>query len=349
MSESRNNYKKVDIHLELINELRKRYMTRQDIRDFLSARYISYGKVPSKIANVFDYKVCERTVKRELESIADKYQDQLDYVNGAYKLDLNDFPDTLDETEIQALEIAIQKISYNKNAQNILKNLKAKLTTKLYNKINRVELKNTATRKINEIDQKVNVNFAYIGPHHITMFDTNVKSVLDSAIINLHEVEFMYKTNKKLVQPLGILYGPNNVYLIAYPKDDDKPWHYILSDIKNAVETDISFDPGDFSIQEYANSMFGIYDEGKVYNVEWLVKDPNIIKIVKQYQFHPTQKLITNTDGTLTIKMRTGGLRAMSIYLTQWRGDIIPIKPKELLIEYRNLLKRCEKSIEDIK
>ncbi len=35
MPESRNSYKKSDIHLELINELRKRYMTLTDIRDFL--------------------------------------------------------------------------------------------------------------------------------------------------------------------------------------------------------------------------------------------------------------------------------------------------------------------------
>ncbi len=348
MPESRNNYKKADIHLELINELRKRYMTRADIRDFLSSRYIIYGKVPSKCSNVFDYKVCEKTVKRELDSIEEKYPDQLDCIRGAYKLDLNDFPDNLDETEVQALEIAIQKMSNNKNAQNLLKNLKAKLTTKLYNKINRIEQKTVAMRKINEIDQKQDVNFAFIGPQHIIDFDMNVKSVLDSAIINLHKVEFTYKNNKKIVQPLGILYGPNNVYLIAYPEDDATPWHYILSDIKNAIETNNSFDPKDFSIQKYANSMFGIYDEGKIYDVEWLVKKPEVIEIVKQYNFHSTQEFHPNDDGSLKITMQTGGLRAMSIYLTQWRGDIIPVKPKELLDEYCDLLKLCENSVKDL-
>lgn len=347
MSEARNSYKKTDIHLELINELRKRYMTRTEIRNFLSSRYINYGKVPSNCTNILDYKVCKRTVTRELGFIKEKYPDQLECVRGAYKLDLNDFPDNLDESEIQALEIAIQKISNNKNAQNLLQNLKAKLTTKLYNTINRLEHKATAARKINEIDQKQDANFAFVGPHRIINFDSAVKSVLDSAIINLHEVEFIYKNNKKTVQPLGILYGPNNVYLIAYPSGRTKPWHYILSDIKMAVETNNSFDSGDFSIQDYANSMFGVYDDRKIYDVEWLVKDQEVIEIVKQYQFHPTQKLIHNTDGSLTIKMQTGGLRAMSIYLTQWRGDIIPIKPGKLLDEYRSLLKRCSDSILD--
>lgn len=347
MPESRNNYKKVDIQLELINELRKRYMTRKDIRDFLSSRYIAYGKVPSRYANVLDYKVSPKTAKRALDSIIDKYGDQLDYENKAYKLDLNDFPDTLDETEIQALEVAIQKMSTNKNAQNVLKNLKAKLTTKLYNKINRVERKTIATRKISEIDQRINSGFTFVGPYHVAEFDPKVKAVLESAIINLHKVEFTYKNNKKTVLPLGILNGPNNVYLIAYPKEGSKPWHYILSEIKDALETNISFDPGNFSIQKYTDSMFGVYDDGKIYKVEWLVKNPKKVEVVKKYFFHRTQNMIPNDDGTLTITMRTGGLRAMCAHLAQWRGDIVPIKPKELVDEYRRLLKRCLDSLPD--
>ena len=91
--------------------------------------------------------------------------------------------------------------------------------------------------------------------------------------------------------------------------------------------------------------MFGVYNDGAVYDVEWLIKNPDVIKLVKKYQFHPTQKFINNPDGTLTIKMRTGGLRAISVYLTQWCGSIIPVKPKELLVEYKNLLKKCKQNI----
>ncbi|MBR0212747.1 MAG: WYL domain-containing protein [Alphaproteobacteria bacterium] len=342
MPESRNNYKKLNIRLDLINELRARSMTREDIRNFLSAKYISFGKVPSKCSNILDYKVHDKTVKRELDAIEEIYGDQLECQQGVYKLDLRDFPDSIDDTEIQALDVAIKKMGNNRTTKNILEQLKAKLTTKLYNNINRKESKKTAaTRKINEIDQKINADFAFVGPHRIINFDVDVKSVLDSAIMNLHEVRFNYKNSDKIVQPLGIMYGPNNVYLIAYPKEKKEPWHYILSDIKDAVETNISFEPGDFSIQKYANSMFGVYDDGKVYCVEWLIKKPELTKIVKHYQFHSTQEFVNNLDGTLTIKMRTGGLYAMCIYLTQWGGDIIPTKPKELVVEYKKLLKKC--------
>jgi hypothetical protein len=75
------------------------------------------------------------------------------------------------------------------------------------------------------------------------------------------------------------------------------------------------------------------------------IKKPRIIKVAQQYLFHPTQQFVKNTDGSLTVKMRTGGLRAISVFLAQWGGDIIPVKPAALLTEYENLLKNCYNSI----
>ena len=94
MSESRNNYKKTDIKLNLINALRSNYMTREDIRNFLSSEYKRLGKVPAN-RKINDYKVSERTVKREIDSIKSFYGEQLEEDSGVYKLDLHDFPHDL--------------------------------------------------------------------------------------------------------------------------------------------------------------------------------------------------------------------------------------------------------------
>ena len=85
MSESRNNYKKTDIKLNLVNALRAHYMTREDIRNFLSDEYKRLGKTPINCKNIVDYKVSERTVKRTIDSIKDSYGDQLEEEAGAYK------------------------------------------------------------------------------------------------------------------------------------------------------------------------------------------------------------------------------------------------------------------------
>lgn len=351
MAESRSNYKKTDMKLALINELRARFMTRKDIRDFLSDGRRRLGKVPANCVRPDSYKVSERTVKRILDSIRELYGDQLDFNKefGTYKLDLRDFPDTIEDTEIQALDVAVKNMGNNVNARKLLENLKAKLTTRLYRKIEHTEPKRAAG-KINDIDQKINSNYAAMGPRLIIDFDETVKNSLDSAISKQHEVSFMYNNRRHTVCPLGIMHGPNNVYLIAQgcqaAKSRGGMLHYILSKISNLTETQNWFARDEnFSIANYANSMFGIYNDGVVYDIEWLIKDQNAIKVAKKYIFHPTQELIDNPDGSLTVKMRTGGLHAISVFLAQWDGKIIPVQPQELIVKYESLLRNCLASI----
>lgn len=351
MPESRKNYRKSDTRLNLINELRARYMTKKDIQDFLSEACKRTGKVPTTCKNFDSYKVSPRTVNRMLDSIHATYGNQLEINKeyGTYKLDLYDFPDTIDETEIQALDVALQKMGNNKNAQKLLESLKLKLTTRLYRKIKNTEPKK-ATKKIYDTDQNINSNYAFVGPRLIVKFDEKVKSVLDFAINNQHEVHFKYYNKETTVCPLGIIDGPNNVYLIAYECKNSQfcgvPRHYILSEISNISDTQNWFARDNkFSIKEYANSMFGIYNDGKIYNIEWLIKNPSTIRIAKKYCFHPSQQFIDNPDGSLTVKMHTGGLQAISAFLATWNGNIIPTKPKELVSNYEKLLKTCLDSI----
>lgn len=352
MSELRRNYKKTDMKLQLIDALRARYMTRDDIRNFLSDEWRRRGKVPATCRNPNEYKVSDRTVKRTIDSIRELYGDQLEFNRefGAYKLDLHDFPDTIDDTEIQALDVAIQNMGNNINARKLLEQLKAKLTTRLYRKIEHAAPARAA-RTINDIDQKINSNYAVVGPRLIIDFDENVKSVLDSAIGKQHRVQFTYYNGREYtVCPLGIMYGPNNVYLIAYEcKDGDVaavPQYYFLSEITNLTETRDWFARDEsFSVAKYANSMFGVYNDGVVYDIEWLIKDTKTIQTARKYMFHTTQELIDNPDGTLTVKMRAGGLYAIGSFLAQWNGKIIPIAPRELIDQYRDILRNCLASI----
>lgn len=353
MPELRENYKKTDIKLALINELRSHSMNYDEIWSCLSDLYRRYGKVSKNCTNLADYKVCKRTVDRTIESIQEMYGDQLEVnkIRKIYKLELRDFPDTINEMEIQALDVAMQKMGNDINARKTLETLKAKLTSRLYRKIEQSEPKK-AECKINDLEQQINSNYAFVGPRLIVDFDEQVKTKLDLAIGKQHKVSFKYYKNDTTVCPLGILYGPNNVYLIAYDckeqGDKPEPRHYILSEISDLKTTSEWFARGnEFSIDEYANSMFGVYNDGKVYDVEWLIKDKKTIRVAKKYQFHVSQQFHDNPDGSLTIKMRTGGLRAISVFLAQWGGKIIPVAPKQLKDDYKNLLNGCVASISE--
>ena len=105
MQESRSNYQKTDIKLRLINELRARSMTKNDIKFFLSDECKRLGRVPRTCKNPDNYKVCDRTVNRMLIFIGNLYGKQLEKNEefGTYRLDLRDFPDTIDDNEIQSI------------------------------------------------------------------------------------------------------------------------------------------------------------------------------------------------------------------------------------------------------
>lgn len=45
--------------------------------------------------------------------------------------------------------------------------------------------------------------------------------------------------------------------------------------------------------------------------------------------FHPKQKLIKNSDGTLTVKFKAGGRREMDWFLYIWGDKVKVIKPKD--------------------
>lgn len=348
----RRNHRKAKILMELINALRIRDMTFQDIRNFLSDLYIQNDSIDkrSQVNTLTDSKISEKTVRRTLDAIRDIYDTRLDFnaQTKSYRLYIDDFPDTLNPEELQALDVAIQKAGANSPIRHLLESLKEKLTSKLYRSIKNIDPKHGA-RQVANIQQKIDADFAFIGPHAKVTIDPDIKAQLDDAILNQHKIIIQYKGRQHTVYPLGVMYGPNNVYMVAKPywhgKIGDIPFNYILPEISAIADTGEWFArDNSFTIETYANSMFGIFREPDTYDIEWRVA-PHAATEALRYQFHPTQQIIKNPDGSLTIRFQAGGLYAISLYLTQWGGAITPTAPAELIQTYHNLLKDCMDSI----
>lgn len=50
----------------------------------------------------------------------------------------------------------------------------------------------------------------------------------------------------------------------------------------------------------------------------------------RRWRFHPDQVLTEETDGSLTVRFRSGGLRELAWHLVTWRDAIEIIAPKRL-------------------
>ena len=152
-----------------------------------------------------------------------------------------------------------------------------------------------------------------------------------------------YDGREKVLSPYGIIYG-SNVYLIGVEGDWTNPYVYSLHKLSDVKLTNEIFDKGDFDIREYANTSFGVY-HNEVMKVE-LLFSPDAAEDVLNYNFHPTQKVKQNDDGSVTVKFKASGELEILWHIFKW-GDsvkiVAPTKLKKMYIEYlENVLKSQE-------
>lgn len=291
-------------------------------------------------------KTAERTIKFLTERFGEAMVITPDPINTKqhrFRLEMPDGlpPEYITTEDMIGLNAAVNRIK-NDDIRKKLESLEYKLNRMLQIK--------KSIRELNDMEAMIlsRTNTATPYPHIKT--DEGIINTLQYAVIAFTKVNATYnyregKTECYTLCPLGFLYGHNNNYLVAY-KDGDKKTikTYILGQLSNIELTNKHFNPGKFDINKYAKESFGMYhsDNGP-FDVEWLA-DKDISEAVMRYNFHPTQQLIKNKDGTTTIKMRADGFYEMSWYLFQWQGKIKPVAPKMLVDTYYELLNNIVKN-----
>ena len=300
---------------------------------------------------IMEFMHCSRkTAERTIKFLADRFgeamvitPDPTNIKQHRFRLELPDDlpPEYITANDMLALNAAVNRIK-NEAIQKQLESLEYKL--------NRMIQTKKPLRELNDMEAMILSRTNTAAPYpHIKAEETGLK-VLQYAVMAFTKVKAKYsyrdgKSERYTLCPLGFLYGHNNNYLVAYKEGDKKTIKtYILGQLSDIELTNKQFNPGRFNINKYANESFGMYHskEGP-FNVEWLA-DADVAEAVQRYNFHPTQQLIKNKDGTTTIKMCADGFQEMSWYLFQWQGKIKPVAPKLLVDTYYELLNNLVKN-----
>lgn len=164
-------------------------------------------------------------------------------------------------------------------------------------------------------------------------------SVIRDAVQHSKMVEGIYHGKKRLIEPLGMIYG-NKIYLVAREKAKGKEiYNYLLHKFENLRLTDKIFERGDFNLQEYTNLSFGVY-HGEILDVK-LQFDQELAQEASQYNFHPTQKGKLNDDGTYTVTFKASGSKEIIWHIFKWGKGCKLISPKSLKEEYKKYLEEC--------
>ena len=171
---------------------------------------------------------------------------------------------------------------------------------------------------------------------------TNILINIRNAVQNSKKVSGIYHNKKRLLEPLGLIYG-EKIYLVAREKaKGEGVYNYLLHKFENLSVTNDSFNKGDFDLQDYTNQSFGVY-HGEILDVK-LSFSPELSKDASLYNFHPTQKVKEEKDGTLTVTFKASGNKEIIWHVFKWGEGCKIVSPKSLKEEYKKYLQACLKN-----
>lgn len=165
-------------------------------------------------------------------------------------------------------------------------------------------------------------------------YKVNLKSlnVIRAGVQFSKMVTGIYHNKKRLIEPLGMIYG-EKIYIVAREKEKGTEiYNYLLHKFNNLSLTDKSFDKGNFNLQDYTNLSFGVY-HGDVLSVK-LSFAKEIAEDVKEYIFHPTQQIIEEKDGSVTVTFHASGSKEIIRNVFKWGKNCKILEPKSLQQEF---------------
>jgi predicted DNA-binding transcriptional regulator YafY len=133
------------------------------------------------------------------------------------------------------------------------------------------------------------------------------------------------------VEPYGLLMGTRQ-YLVARDIESGREYRrYRIDRISHANITGQPFarDP-EFDLSSFSARAFGSFHSEAEYGyVIWRFK-PSAASVAREFEFHPTQKITEEPDGSLRVEFVASGWIEMIWHLYQWGDQVEVIAPAQL-------------------
>ena len=161
------------------------------------------------------------------------------------------------------------------------------------------------------------------------------------AVMAMKALKFSYAGGRmpgtaRTVTPYGLMFGRAN-YLVAAEIGRPSPRTWRLDRLRNVEVLDVpAAPPKDFSLQDYADRSFGIYQD-KVEDVALRIL-PQGAEDALGWRFHPTQTTEQQPDGSVIVTFQASGLRELAWHLFTWGDQVEILAPPALKEEMRRAL-----------
>ena len=162
---------------------------------------------------------------------------------------------------------------------------------------------------------------------------------LRTSMLAFKKIQFNYPIKGEIktitLNPYGLVIA-DKYYLVGYNEYVGDLRQYRVDKISNLTILDEYFEKDEkFSLTEYSNNSFGVYQEKPIDIV--LEFDKSVANDVLNYHFHPTQKIKQLKNENVQVEFKSGGTYAICQELFKWGCSVKIQKPVEL----KNYYKRC--------
>jgi predicted DNA-binding transcriptional regulator YafY len=304
----------------------------------------SYGLTLDEMAEKLEVK--RRTIERmrdqlvlmypELEEISDPPTKRWRLPKG-----LDGFALAPTSEELAALTSA-QKVLERANPQaaSALASLESKMLSALKSNVKR--------RMATDIEALMQAEAIAVQPGPRVAVDKHILGVLRDALLRLKQVAVHYSggtgdPRRRILVPYGILFG-GEAYLVAreaHLGEETAPRMWRIDRISTPeMLEDAGGPPEGFDLQAYSQQSFGVFQEGTVDVVLRVL--PDFAEEARRWVFHPLQRVVPESDGSLLVYVHGGGLNELAWSLFRWGGKLEIVSPNALKLAMKNALELAQ-------
>ncbi len=162
------------------------------------------------------------------------------------------------------------------------------------------------------------------------MFSSLQEAMVRKTTIKLHYDLSDGKEVETDLEPYHLFYGDYGWYVIGKSSFHKSIRTFKLSSIKALEVLNKCFGDGhDFDIHEYFGQAWLMKPEGRLYNIK-LRFSPQVAHAVAQVQWHRTQTVTKNNDGSVIIEFRVDGLGEITWWILSYGDQVQVLTPKIL-------------------
>jgi proteasome accessory factor B len=171
---------------------------------------------------------------------------------------------------------------------------------------------------------------------------------LQEAIVKKQKISIRYSSLYEQQQiatelsPYHLMYNKRAWYVVGHSGLHNSVRTFKLGRIKElSVLVNRFIDGDNFDVNEYIGRAWCMIPEGRIYNIR-LRFLPKVAQNVAEVQWHSTQKVFPNDDGSVTVELRVDGLGEITWWILGYGDQVQVLAPAVLR---RRVMKTAENMI----